>query len=197
MNNVNFFRENKYVTLKNIVSPALCSSITKYALNKEKTNFTSEESVSGGVSQVKNVHACYRDPLIEKLLGVIKPSIEINTGLSLHPTYTYYRVYRPGMKLDRHVDRPSCEISVSVCFGSEYKDVDPEYRWGIYMDPGVSVKQNPGDGVIYRGHELPHWREEFDAGPDSYQVQVFFHFIDMNGPHYPEWSTDGMMVKND
>jgi hypothetical protein len=39
----------------------------------------------------------------------------------------------------------------------------------------------PGDMVVYRGIEIEHWREPFDAEEGSYQVQVFLHYVDANG----------------
>lgn len=140
--------------------------------------------------------------------------IEQATGLELAPTYTYYRVYRPGADLKRHKDRPICEISATICFGYEYFGVDADYSWDIFVDPdsrgkkkpddefnrigeylpynnpGVGYHQDQGDAIIYRGCELKHWRESFVAGEGSYQVQIFFHYIDKNGPYYPEYQYD-------
>ena len=36
------------------------------------------------------------------------------TGLKLVPTYSYTRLYRKGNILQRHKDRPSCEISTTL-----------------------------------------------------------------------------------
>jgi hypothetical protein len=52
------------------------------------------------------------------------------------------------------------------------------------------LKQNPGDCIIYRGCELEHWRDPFEVGEGSYQSQVFMHYIDINGPYYPEHKFD-------
>ena len=41
--------------------------------------------------------------------------IEEITGMKLAPSYTYYRMYLNGAILKRHKDRPSCEISATVC----------------------------------------------------------------------------------
>lgn len=185
--NTSIFKENRYLDLKNIVPVDLCRIITKYALLKEETEFSPE---LGNTAQVENAHSVYSDTLMETMLHFLLPHMEKNTGLSLCPTYTYYRVYRPGMILDRHRDRPSCEISTTVCFGFNYANVNPDYKWGMYIEPGNLITQNPGDIIIYRGCELDHWRDSFSAGPGSYQVQAFFHYIDKNGPFYPEHAYD-------
>jgi len=205
MINPSLFKENKYLNLKKIIPTDLCRIVTQYALLKEELAFTPE---IGPNAQVKNAHASYSDTLMETMMNFLLPHMEMNTGLSLCPTYTYYRVYRPGMILNRHKDRPSCEISTTVCFGFNYNYVDSEYRWGMYVDkassdtagpngefisagnPGELITQNPGDLIIYRGCEIEHWRDPFIAGPGSYQVQAFFHYIDKDGPYYPEYSYD-------
>lgn len=127
---------------------------------------------------------------METMLHFLHPHMEKNTGLSLCPTYSYYRVYRPGMELKQHLDRESCEISTTVCFGFNYTEKDPEYRWGMYVEPNNLIPQNPGDLIVYKGCEVQHWRNPFDAGPKSYQVQAFFHYIDKNGQFYPEFAYD-------
>ncbi len=35
-----------------------------------------------------------------------------------------------------------------------------------------------GDMLVYKGCEVPHWRERFHG---DYAVQVFLHFVDQNG----------------
>jgi hypothetical protein len=45
----------------------------------------------------------------------------------------------------------------------------------------------PGDAVLYRGTECPHWREAF-AG--EYASQVFLHYVRQGGPH-ASWRFDG------
>jgi hypothetical protein len=43
---------------------------------------------------------------------------------------------------------------------------------------GAELK--PGDGLLYRGTELFHWR---DAYQGEALVQVFLHYVDRDGPH--------------
>jgi hypothetical protein len=187
MSNPELFLKNKYVVVKNLIPLDLCRVITKYALMKEEHEF---EPDLGKEAQVENAHAVYGDTLMETMLYFVRPHMESNTGLSLCPTYSYYRVYRPGMKLDPHIDRPSCEISTTVCFGFNYALQTPDYRWGMYVKNGGMTPQDPGDALIYRGQEITHWRDPFEAAEGSYQVQAFFHYIDVNGPNYPEFKYD-------
>ena len=180
------FKQNKYLAIKGLVPTNLCRVISKYALLQEEVAYTPE---LGEHAQVEDAHSVYSDLLMETMLHFLHPHMEEKTGLSLCPTYSYFRVYHPGMKLDHHTDRPSCEISTTVCFGFNYTETTPEYRWGMYVG-GPIVLQDPGDLIIYRGCDVDHWRDTFNAGPGSYQVQAFFHYINKNGPFYPEYAYD-------
>ena len=186
MINSELFNQQKYVAVSELVPTDLCRIVTKYALMKEEMEFTPE----GPGTQVDNAHSVYGDTLTETLLYFLRPHIEKATGKQLCPTYSYYRVYRPGDVLKKHIDRPACEISATICFGYYYTLKEDEYRWGMSLDSGTLIKQNVGDGIIYRGCEVEHWRDKFDAGPNSYQVQAFFHYIDKDGPFYPAWAYD-------
>jgi len=45
-----------------------------------------------------------------------------------------------------------------------------------------------GDGCVYAGTEVEHWRERFQTGG---YVQLFLHFIARHGRHYPKCLFDG------
>ena len=44
-----------------------------------------------------------------------------------------------------------------------------------------------GQAVIYKGCDQEHWRHELDY---EYHTQVFLHYIEKEGQHYPEHSYD-------
>ena len=116
----------------------------------------------------------YKDPLIQTFLKNKKKILEKNVNLKLHETYTFWRCYTYGADLKKHKDRPSCEISVTVFIGS-----DGEHEWPIYMD-GKKVNLKVGDGVIYRGCDIEHWRETYKG---DYHIQAFLHYVDANGKY--------------
>ena len=84
-------------------------------------------------------------------------------------------MYKRGDVLARHRDRPACEISVTLNIGQ--KPLDP---WPIYVQEPCGAEPNPGDGLLYRGTELFHWR---DAYQGEALVQVFLHYVDRDRPH--------------
>lgn len=173
MNNIEIFNNQKYVFVKNAVPLDICEIATTYSIFDEAKNF---EPQSAG-SQVPGMHSKHGDPLMESLLLYVLPIIEKNTGLKVFPTYSFYRVYRPGASLLPHKDRESCEISASLFLGKNY----PGESWKLYVEDS-GYEMNPGDLIIYRGMDLNHYRYEFDAPDGSYHSQVFLHYVDQNGP---------------
>jgi hypothetical protein len=65
-----------------------------------------------------------------------------------------------------------------------------DYDWPIWAaDPKditnrILVSCPPGHAMIYRGCEVPHWREEFTPpSEDDWQCQLFLHYVNKYGPH--------------
>jgi hypothetical protein len=193
MNTQEFFEKNGYALIKNAITPELRDFVTQYALFDEMQKFNGI-----GDSQIPNAHYSYADPSMETMLLHLLPIMEESTGLKLFPTYSYYRVYRNGSDLKVHKDRPSCEISTTLCFNYSYDD--KEFQWPIFMD-GKKVNLSPGDMVIYRGCDLEHWREPLVHDDDVWHVQGFFNYVNQNGP-YPDFKYDkresiGLVSKNE
>ena len=120
----------------------------------------------------------YGDPTFDGLLEFLRPRIEEYSGLSLSPTYSYFRLYKHGDSLKRHRDRPACEVSVSLNIGQV-----PSETWPLYVEGSAGTYGallSPGDGLLYRGIDVFHWREPFQG---NRLVQVFLHYVDRNGPH--------------
>jgi hypothetical protein len=186
MTNIDQFKDKGYVYIKNAIDSDLVNLVSNYSLFDEQQNYSLEE---GSHCQIHNSHSSYGDPLMESMLLRMLPLMEENTGLTLYPTYSYYRVYRPGAELLIHKDRPSCEISTTITFKFDYREQTGSYDWPIFMD-GHKCNMNPGDLVIYRGCDLDHWREKFTAPEGSYHIQAFLHYVDANGP-FSDYVCDG------
>lgn len=133
--------------------------------------------------QVPGTPSYYNIPEMNKLQDELLPIMEEKTGLKLFKTYNYFRVYKKGDILPSHSDRPSCEISVTLCLGHDKP-------WSIFIrnkeDDIVEAKLEPGDGLIYLGCDLQHWRYAFEG---EYCAQIFVHFVDQNG-QYASWKDD-------
>ncbi len=116
--------------------------------------------------------AWYEDPLMTALLDIKLSLVEKESNLKLFPTYAYWRYYVFGATLKKHIDRPSCEISVTVCI----KKYD---NWPIIVE-GKKFELEEGDAVLYAGRDQKHWRPGVYKGKGM--AQVFLHYVNQNGP---------------
>lgn len=172
------FAQQKYAVLRHCVTEPQLSLLYRYACKRAKLGAMTHDR------QVPKALSAYGDVFMDGLLTDLLPAAEQATGRKLFPTYSYFRIYKRGDALAKHKDRPSCEISLTVCLG--YAGEGP---WPILIEipSGVSsIDLNPGDALIYRGVECPHWREPFTG---DHAVQVFLHYVDQNGP-LAEWKFD-------
>lgn len=154
-------------------------------------------------SQVPNSCERYAYPLYKQYHSELKYKLETILGVQLYRTYYYDRFYFVGSDLKRHTDRPACEISISVNISSNINDY-----WDFYIHGKqgniVGAKLNPGDGLIYKGIERPHWRHPLKSrhkglrkfyngitnkNDDTYYHQIFFHYVMADG-YYVEYANE-------
>lgn len=180
-NSQEFFKQNKYIYLSEVLNKDQCKHLSDHMHELQKQGELKQDE------QCPLSWSIYGDPTFDSLLANLAKPIGEKIGLELIPTYTYARIYQPGEVLAKHTDRDSCEISGTLTI-----DHDPDSQiWPIFFgknieDPGQMYKIDVGDLVMYRGNELVHWRPKYKG---KWQVQVFFHYVDANGPN-KEWAYD-------
>jgi hypothetical protein len=175
------FQENKYVVVRDVLNESTVSLLQYQSKMLEDVMCYNNNTLPGlfafGDKQSPNSFSYYGALFTESLLLLLKPVIEAHVGVELLPTYSYMRIYYKNAILEKHTDRPSCEYSATLCI-----QCDKENPWPIsFHSNGLdkSLILNAGDLCIYKGDELPHWRE---LCPYDNHIQVFLHFVDKNGP---------------
>jgi hypothetical protein len=165
--------------------------LIKYRNNRmdKFVHIEEEFQVNGSLSR-------YNIPIYRELHYLVKNQLEQILDMDLYPSYYFDRFYFAGQKLDRHTDRPACEISVTLQVSSNRSE-----PWPIWFElPDGSeqyVSMNDGDAVIYKGCEREHWRDPLPSQynktqklirkirrlpDDTYHHQLFLHYVDANGP---------------
>jgi len=165
----------KYKLIKNLLTKEEVNLLRSYTKIRHRTNSDSFDFNQSNTFDTM----FYGDPVMEALMLQKQKILEIETNLELLPTYAFWRMYTSFADLKKHKDRPSCEISVTIQLGS---DGTP---WPIYMKDKPILLED-GDGVIYKGCEIEHSREEFQG---DWHSQVFLHYVDKNGKN-TEWVKD-------
>lgn len=198
-----FFERNGYLVIKNLWNPEDLyhplpnerGQISYWGKRLDQFNYCKvEEQVEGSLAR-------YWHPQYRQIHSGIRSKLEKELGRKLYNTYYYDRYYFPKQELSRHVDRDACEISVTVHIGTNLKGKDADWPIWIktpdtYMDekktqiliPGENrpVILKPGDGMVYKGCERPHWREPMPGRnwffkKQLYYHQIFFHYVLQDG----------------
>ena len=203
-----FFERNGYLIIKNLCDPKkLFHPVHELRgqLNYKSKDLDDFEHIEVE-GQVEGSIARYWHPQYRDVHTKIRLILEQAIGRKLYNTYYYDRFYFPGQALTIHADRPACEISVSV-----HVSTNIEENWPIWIKtPDIftdsskmeliskgenrSVDLGPGDGMVYKGCERPHWRDPMPglietalAKAKGYQVhslyyhQIFFHYVLQDG----------------
>ena len=162
----------------------------------EYSKYEKHDKTSDDVAESLNY---FSDILAETILLKFGPKVCSVLQEDLSPTYTFTRIYEKGAKLIPHVDRPSCEISItapifisddrpSKIFVSNYTwndvtdtchtkfEIDEIEKLGNYTE----VNLFPGDILIYNGTNRYHWRRPLES---DYLIQFFLHFVKANGEY--------------
>ena len=175
------FATQKYVHLTEFLDKENCKQLTIELQKLVAAKHTTKDL------QCPNSESVRGAQVFDSLLVQLLPHFETASGKRLLPTYSYARMYTTGDELPNHVDRESCEISVTITIGF---DGD---AWSIYMGDDINksnaseIKMNIGDAVLYYGSDKYHWREKYTEG--KWQAQVFLHYVDADGK-YKDWIYD-------
>lgn len=174
------FGQKGYALVRGFLTPedvAIISQYMEYALKNGLYGDRGEDSKS--VEHRPSRFFRYADPMAEVLLVNSKSVVAEVIGKDILPTYSYSRVYIGGDELPRHVDRPSCEYSVTLNIGC---DGEP---WPVWMQDGdsapVKFLLNPGDAIIYKGCDIYHWRNKMVGC--NVNAQMMLHYVEENGPY--------------
>jgi hypothetical protein len=165
----------KFKIVKNFLSEEERTIGLYYLLNFHKKNISWFDFTQNNNGDSLITGDAFTETILMRKLNLMQSE----TNLELIPTYSFSRIYTYNAELKPHVDRPSCEVSATIMWGS------CGTPWPIYMN-GQKCEIKPGDAVIYLGCELEHYRENFEG---DWHAQSFIHYVDKNGP-FKEYAYD-------
>ena len=196
-----FFEENGWVKIEKYIDTNMSNLLYHHIqLEAQRLAYLEDNSIEAdadfngtfGDTQAPGDFSKYGDPIFDALLSLGTEKLSELTGKDLIPTYSYHRLYTQGTELKRHKDRPSCEISTTLCIGYDNSNVDaskyPDWDWPMYVGPkdgekgtdGMPIHMKPGDMLIYRGDVVEHWREPLWG---NNHAQVFLHYNEKEGQY--------------
>jgi len=173
------FREKDYLPLGKLIHPFNLAALRRYyryAIRRGRLWL--------GDGQSGRRYVAHNEPVLRYFHHQIAPAVSALVGEPVKPSYVYLASYLSGAELKKHTDREQCEFSVTLCL-----DFSPEpvgaTSWPLHLETPqgtVTVYQGLGDGLIYRGTKVPHYRSVLRAGYTS--TSIFFHYVpaDFTGP---------------
>jgi hypothetical protein len=166
--------DNNYLHIPNFISKEEANSLASQLIEYSKL----PSNLMRSDTQVPNSLAMYNYLPFVKFLVKKIPDVSKILQEDVLPTYTYTRIYNHGEVLNRHRDRPACEISLSL---NLKKDID----WPIFFqkpnEEEVSIELHQGDAVMYLGEISDHWRNAYQG---QEHVQLFLHYVRAEGSKY-------------
>jgi len=167
--------DNNYILIDNFITPKQAKTLYEWFKRDSQLfpdKFIRDVQCPSSLGLYNYKH--FVDLLVQKI-----PNMKEYIGEQVLPTYSYARVYAHNETLEKHTDRPACEISVTVHLDSD------ETPWDIFFTKPngeiVSCNLKPGQAVIYLGMESEHWREAFTG---KHYGQVFLHYVRAAGEHW-------------
>jgi hypothetical protein len=166
------FRMKGYAPLRGLIHPFHIAALRRYYRYRIRTG-----AIPLGDGQSSRRYAAYNDPVARFFHRQIAIPLSAVAGEPVKPSYVYLASYLSGAELRKHIDREQCEFSITLCL-----DFSPEPTlatpWPIRLDTPtgtVTVYQALGDGLVYRGTRLPHYRSKLGNGQTS--TSIFFHYV--------------------
>jgi hypothetical protein len=173
------FRESGYAPVSNLIHPFHLGELRRHFRRQIRKG-----AIQFGDDQSPRRYIAHNEPAARFFHLQLTKAVSDMVGEAVKPSYVYMASYQSGARLERHRDREQCEFSITLCV-----DYAPEPRaatpWPLYLDTHdgtVTVYQALGDGLLYRGRELPHYRRTLAEGNTS--TSMFLHYVsaDFDGP---------------
>jgi hypothetical protein len=166
------FRQKNYAPLANLIHPFNLAALRRYyrhAIRRGAIRLGDEQSARRYVAHNESVVRYFHHQIASGVSAIV--------GEPVKPSYVYLASYLSGAELKKHTDREQCEFSVTLCL-----DFSPEPElatsWPLHLDTPegtVTVYQALGDGLVYRGTQVPHYRSVLGEGITS--TSIFFHYV--------------------
>ena len=181
------FTDNGYLVIKNFIPKDIVQlTLDNWKVFEENEMFSGvfkNEAVTSGLDHNVPEETLYKSfgsycfPPAIGLHLYVKEKLKDFLDIRLKETYPFARKYIRDSYMRRHIDRAACEISITTCL--DYK-TDNKNPWEICLDAKnmVQCSLDVGDILIYRGIDIPHWREKLKG---DYSYHIFLHYYDMDG----------------
>ena len=147
------------------------------ALRRHYRCLLRQGAFNSGDNQSARRAVYHNEPVARFFLEQLAPVVSQMAGEALKPSYAYVITYRAGAELASHVDREQCEYTITLAV-DQTPEPSVEFAWPLYLETKqgrITVFQAIGDGLLFRGRELPHGRDRLAEGCTS--TSILFHYV--------------------
>jgi hypothetical protein len=166
------FRMKGYAPISDLIHPFHIAALRRYYRCLIRSG-----AIRLGDRQSPLRYVAYKEPVARFFHQHIATTLGAVAGEPVKPSYVYLASYLSGAELQKHTDRAQCEFSITLCLDFS-PEPELETPWPIELDTSsgtVKVFQMLGDGLAYRGTQLPHYRGVLGEGQTS--TSIFFHYV--------------------
>jgi len=188
-----FFVESKYIVLRKIIPPFVLREIQTcfhVGIKTGRIGFMDDQAMR----YVSQNDRCGR-LLLYNMVDLVRRTIAHN----VRPAYSYFGGYVNGSLLNPHSDRPQCEFTFSITI--QQNPLDEPWGLGMYRVPQfeknddwpgrdkepwpeekdiIWANLHEGDGLLFMGRHMIHFRKGMLLGENRWLNQVFLHFVQDN-----------------
>ena len=164
-------QSEQYAVLRNIIHPLQIAALRKYFRTLDHKNFLMPDLQGGSLR-----YASHNEEVASFIHHQLTTLVQSVTRELIKPSYSFLSVYKSGSFLPKHADRSQCAWNLSLLI-----DTDPETAlsdsWPIYLEVSgqKEIRLEMGDGLLYRGTDVPHWREAHCDGEMT--TLILCHFV--------------------
>jgi hypothetical protein len=167
------FRADGYSVLTDLLPPLPFAATRRYY-----RDLVTEGFLQFGDRQVERRYIAHNEDLASLWHVQFADIVSRVAAEPVIPSYSYFAKYEEGAILGKHRDRSQCEFSIS--FLIDYTHEPPSLvPWPLLIERRdqsvVAVRGRIGDGILYRGHELAHWRDVLPNGHSA--TALFLHYV--------------------
>lgn len=170
------FTRDRHVILTDCITSALRRRLVRHYEEQIARN-----RLKRGDAQ-SDRYVAHNDPFARMVHQALRPAVESVVGRPVKPSYVYASLYNGGAVLERHLDRPQCQYTLSLLI-----DYRPEPEAGapapwpvqLYLEPDAPpevLRQPLGGGLLFMGREVEHARPALAA--DHRCWVLLLHYVD-------------------
>jgi hypothetical protein len=165
-------RRQRFVSLAGLIPPRQIAAARRYYRELIAQGF-----LPYGDAEWPDRYFATKEPLAYFFHQQLTGTISRIAGEPVKPSFCVFASYRPGAELPPHTDREQCEYSLSILIDQAPEPSDRS-SWPLYLQPpgaaATPMAAGLGDGVLYYGREVTHFRERL-ATADFCSFWFFFY----------------------